>query len=264
MSTPLSVHVVHPAKDHDSTVIFLHGRDSDASTFCSEIFESQSHSSETLPQLLPRTKWVFPSAPPLHSTRFGSDLSQWFDMYSTEDPWEKLEWQVNGLSENMPGIQTLMEDEAKLVGRDKLIVAGISQGAAISLHALLHSGHKVAGFVALSSWFAFKGGARQILDDCSLTATDRRDALVRLTESDALTNNPFPVFVAHCADDEVIIIEHGRGLRDALRGLGAPVEWHEYGDGGHWLNEPQGVDDLVSFIKSATSTWDYERRYRNN
>ncbi|KAK0661592.1 hypothetical protein QBC41DRAFT_235826 [Cercophora samala] len=27
------------------------------------------------------------------------------------------------------------------------------------------------------------------------------------------------------------------------------VEWHEYDDGGHWINEPQGVDDFVAFLR---------------
>lgn len=26
------------------------------------------------------------------------------------------------------------------------------------------------------------------------------------------------------------------------------VEWKTYEDGGHWIHEPQGVDDIVAFL----------------
>jgi len=42
------------------------------------------------------------------------------------------------------------------------------------------------------------------------------------------------------------------GIRDTLGKLGfEDVIWHEYEDGGHWINEPQGVDDFVNFLRQA-------------
>jgi hypothetical protein len=29
------------------------------------------------------------------------------------------------------------------------------------------------------------------------------------------------------------------------------VEWHDYEDGGHWINEPKGVDDFAGFLQRA-------------
>ncbi|KAI3343788.1 hypothetical protein F4824DRAFT_485362 [Ustulina deusta] len=43
-----------------------------------------------------------------------------------------------------------------------------------------------------------------------------------------------PVFLSHSVDDNV--------------SLRLQVEWKEYENGGHWVNEPQGVDDIVHFM----------------
>ena len=49
-------------------------------------------------------------------------------------------------------------------------------------------------------------------------------------------------------DDEVVPIGNGEKLCRGLRSLGASVSWRAYEDGGHWVNEPQGVDDMVAFL----------------
>jgi phospholipase/carboxylesterase len=49
------------------------------------------------------------------------------------------------------------------------------------------------------------------------TAAERSDA-------NALT----PVFLGHGQHDNVVVLERGQASRDALRGLGYEVEWHEY------------------------------------
>jgi acetyl esterase/lipase len=52
----------------------------------------------------------------------------------------------------------------------------------------------------------------------------------------------------HSVDDPLVLVERGRGLRDTLRGFGAQVEWREYAVGGHWFQEPEGIDDAVGFL----------------
>jgi acetyl esterase/lipase len=52
----------------------------------------------------------------------------------------------------------------------------------------------------------------------------------------------------HNVDDPLVLVERGRGLRDTLRGFGAQVEWREYAVGGHWFQEPEGIDDAVEFL----------------
>lgn len=58
-----------------------------------------------------------------------------------------------------------------------------------------------------------------------------------------------PILLEHCRDDEVIDIQSGARLRNFLYQLGMEVNWNEYLDGGHWFNEPEGVDDFVRFLR---------------
>jgi len=64
------LHIIQPSVTHSHTVIFLHGRDSTATEFASEIFESQCSDDKTLPEALPSFKWVFPTSKLRKSTRF--------------------------------------------------------------------------------------------------------------------------------------------------------------------------------------------------
>lgn len=57
-----------------------------------------------------------------------------------------------------------------------------------------------------------------------------------------------PVFLGHAEDDDVVPIENGRKLRNIMQSQGFQVEWKEYPEGAHWINEPQGVDDIVRFM----------------
>ena len=106
------------------------------------------------------------------------------------------------------------------------------QGCAIATYALLLTGRKLRGHIGLSSWLS----SQHIL-------TALADANKALST---------PVFLAHCQNDEVIRIENGLRLRDELLAYGISVEWHEYDKGGHWINDPEGEQDIVEFISVKT------------
>ncbi|KAG9230895.1 hypothetical protein BJ875DRAFT_470973 [Amylocarpus encephaloides] len=52
-----------------------------------------------------------------------------------------------------------------------------------------------------------------------------------------------PIFLPHSRDDDVTPIANGKQLSVKLENLGMVVSWTQYDDGGHWVNEPQGVDE---------------------
>jgi hypothetical protein len=58
-----------------------------------------------------------------------------------------------------------------------------------------------------------------------------------------------PILLEHCHDDGVITIQNGTSLRNFLRQLSLSVDWNRYVDGGHWVNEPLGVNDFVHFLR---------------
>jgi predicted esterase len=130
-----SPYVVGPATDHSHThtIILLHGRGSDAQEFASEFFESEVSepgTDRTLPALFPTIRWVFPQAKILLSERFNMDMSQWFDMWSVEDPQERFELQIPGLQSSVDLVIDLIKQEELLVPRKKIFLGGISQGFA--------------------------------------------------------------------------------------------------------------------------------------
>lgn len=154
--TPTDLHIVAPLKEHNHTVIFLHGRGSTAGEFAAEFFESQVSDDRTLPEIFPTVKWVFPTSKLRMSARFETELSQWFDMWSVEKPQERKNLQIDGLKESVGYLLSVLHNEASLVPAEQIIVGGISQGGATAIHALMHSGIRLGGFVGLSSWLPFQ------------------------------------------------------------------------------------------------------------
>ncbi|ROV98070.1 hypothetical protein VMCG_06991 [Cytospora schulzeri] len=259
MLTPCYTIGPRQGAQHSHTIIFLHGRDSLNDEFAGELFESEasqpSDQPRTLLDLLPTFKWVFPAAPMLRSARFDTDMSQWFDMSSVENPDEKSEIQLEGLRNSVSAIIKVIQSEANYVPRQKIFLAGISQGFATAIAAFFadDARQRLAGIIGMSSWMPLSG---------MLTSGDGKTQLARLyrgsdcgsgpaARSDEDEVNPTPVLLCHSSDDDVVPVQHGRALRDILNRLPGDIqlEWHEYEDGGHWINEPLGVDDLISFIK---------------
>ncbi|KAK7699025.1 hypothetical protein SLS64_011938 [Diaporthe eres] len=251
-------HVVEPAEGHTHThtIIFLHGRDSTSADFASELFESEASQPEdkprTLRDLFRTVRWVFPTAPVLRSARFDTDMSQWFDMWSTEDPDERPEIQLPSLRASASALGDVIREEEKRIERGRIFVGGISQGIAVAVAAFFaeqEAWSGLGGMIGLCGWMPLR---------CMVGAEDGMVQLGRLyrsTSSDAPSEprspRPLPIFLGHSRDDGVISVSHGRTLRGTLERFPSElnVEWHEYEDGGHWLNEPQGVDDIVAFLK---------------
>lgn len=232
-------YTIGPKAAHTQTVIFLHGRDSNCREFADEIFESEAsepaHQPRTLLGLFPGIRWVFPSAPTLQSERFGTDMSQWFDMWSVENPGERPELQHPGLHQSVEKILGVIKEEEVLVPRERIFLAGISQGFATAIAVLFAVGpKKFAGLIGLCSWMP-----------AALRTDDFQSSEDTL---DGKSSRSTPVFLGHSIDDEIVPIKNGRDLRDTLKSLRFQVEWREYEDGGHWVNEPQGVDDIARFI----------------
>ncbi|KAI1276025.1 lysophospholipase II [Xylaria sp. FL0933] len=248
-----TTYIVGPKAAHTHTVIFLHGRDSNCREFADELFESEAsepaNQPRTLPDLFPGIRWVFPSAPILQSERFGTDMSQWFDMWSVENPAERPELQCPGLRQSVEQILGVIKEEEMLVPRERIFLAGISQGFATAIAVFFAAAPKrFAGLIGLCSW---------------MPAALRAEDFQRFEDaSDGKSSRSTPIFLGHSVDDEVVPIKNGRDLRDTLQSRRLQVEWREYEDGGHWVNEPQGVDDIARFINSRMLDKSSERSER--
>ncbi|KAK3682888.1 Alpha/Beta hydrolase protein [Podospora appendiculata] len=234
----------HP---HTHTVVFLHGRGDNARKFASSLAYSRDSQGRTLIGAFPSFRWVFPEAPLRKVASSGDTWRQWFDTWNVRDFADREELQVPGLQEMVPVIQRLIASEAAHLGGrfDRVVLAGISMGAATSSHTLFNidvpaeGGGRLAAFLGFSGRCPFVGrdlaGMRAVL---GLQGVPGHADVLRDT----------PILLEHCADDPLVLVQNGRLLRDTLRGFGARVEWKEYPSGGHWFNSPEGVDDVVDFL----------------
>ncbi|KAI1196032.1 acyl-protein thioesterase [Nemania serpens] len=252
--------IIPPSTEHTHTVVFLHGRGDHARTFAASLSRSTDSNNHTLLDNFPSFRWVFPQSEIRDCAALpGSGWSQWFDIWDTRDFAEREYIQAPGLKESVASIRSIIATEiTSLDGRsDRVILAGISQGAATAVHTLLNLNSneapyqqqepretakpRLAAFLGFSCRMPFPGRAlaetRRIVDLEGAPAS-HDDGMIRNT----------PVLLEHCADDGTVLVAHGRTLRDTLRGFGADVVWREYPDGGHWFHSPKGIDDAVAFI----------------
>ncbi|GAP90607.1 putative phospholipase carboxylesterase [Rosellinia necatrix] len=233
---------------HTHTIIFLHGHESSARDLSQLIWESHDRRGWSLQHIFPSVKWVFPQAEEVYVERFQQYLSRWYDIWDARDPDDRRDLQVPGLRNATPQLISLIKSEASRVGLANVILAGVSQGCATAVHALLNypisetaeEGNRLCAFIGLSGWMSLQAGSaqesRQLLGAVS-------------TPNDNIYLNT-PAFLSHCADDTAVPIIQGERLRHTLTTYGMTVTWKPYLSGGQWINTPQGVEDLVAFLKT--------------
>jgi len=260
-TTPTTVneHVILPTSKHTHTVIFLHGRGSTATEFESELFESQASDDRFFVQIFPSVKWVFPSATPKWTETEEEVVNQWFDMKSVQHPNDCPETQKPGLRESVQMILEVVRRESAAVGLKMVFLAGISQGCATALLALLLGGVEIGGFVGLSGWLPMQEELGKILNDTTSTSQERTQHLRALldipVECYSMTSKitsavRTPVLLQHAVDDFVVPVANGLGLAKTLQEFGMQVAWQCFDEGGHWLNEPEGMDRIVKFLRT--------------
>ncbi|KAF8846542.1 alpha/beta-hydrolase [Acephala macrosclerotiorum] len=246
---------IPPSAPHTHTVVFLHGRGDTAKSFASSLHYSTGSRNRTLPEIFPSFRWVFPQAEMRQCAAFpGDKMPQWFDIWNVNNFLEREELQATGLRESVASTRRILSSEATVLGGqwDRLVLAGISQGAATGVHTLLNLSippamegqqvpHKLGAFLGFSCRMPFPGR--------SLAETRKVLALEGVPDTDEILRNT-PVLLEHCVDDPLVLVGNGRGLRDTLQGFGAQVIWKEYPKGGHWFNSPVGVDDAVEFLNN--------------
>jgi phospholipase/carboxylesterase len=105
-------------------------------------------------------------------------------------------------------VQRLIEREAgRGMAPARIVLAGFSQGAAITLHTGLRQAEPLAGLVALSGYLPL----------AEKFAAERHAG-----------SRDVPILMAHGSEDPVVPVARGRSSRDLLASLGHPVQWHEY------------------------------------
>ena len=151
-------------------------------------------------------RWVFPHAPARPVTINGGYVMRaWYDILGTEALRREDE---AGLREARALVEALIARERERgVSPSRIVLAGFSQGCAVTLMTGLRHGERLAGLAGLSGYLPLPAE----------TAAERSAA-----------NVDVPVFLAHGSYDPMIVLPRATASRDALRALGYDVEWHEY------------------------------------
>ena len=191
---------IETAPDPTSSIVILHGLGADGNDFV-------PIASELDLRAIGPVRFVFPHAPTRPVTINGGHVMRaWYDILGL-DRMEMREDEA-GLRASQALVEALIaKEKARGVPARRIVLAGFSQGCAMTLMAGLRHDERLAGLVGLSGYLPL----------AAKTAAERHAA-----------NHDVPVFLAHGTQDPVIPIARARDSRDALSRLGYAVEWHEY------------------------------------
>ena len=213
---------IETAPNPSASVIWLHGLGADGNDFVPII--PQLHLSEC-----PAIRFVFPSAPSIAVTvNGGYVMPAWYDI--TERDVNARE-DLAGIHNSAAAISELIEREASRgIAYDNIVLAGFSQGCAMSLQVGLRFPHRLAGIMALSGYLPL---AKSL-------PPERSEA-----------NSQTPIFMAHGVWDAVIVPERAEASADALEKLGYQVDWNTY-PMEHSLH-PDELVDISRFLTMVLS-----------
>jgi phospholipase/carboxylesterase len=199
MSEPLQCVEVQTSPSPGATVILLHGLGADGYDFVPVVRELEAHGA-------PAARYVFPHAPTMPVTINGGYVMRaWYDILGADLVRREDE---RGIRASQGMVEALIEREvARGVARSRIVLAGFSQGGAITLHTGLRQPQPLAGLIALSCYLP-------------LAESFSREA--------AAGSKGVPVFLAHGTQDPVVPMARGAASRDALKAAGYAVEWHDY------------------------------------
>ena len=199
MSTLLETIEIESAPNPTVAIIWMHGLGADANDFVPMVKELDLRG-------LPGIRFVFPNAETMPVTINGGYVMRaWYDIIHTDLGRQEDE---AGLRASQLKVEALIaREKARGIPAERIIVAGFSQGCAMTLQTGMRQKEKLAGMMCLSGYVPIAAKA----------------AAEHTPESLAT-----PIFMVHGRMDPVIPIGRAEQSRDLLKQLGYQVEWHDY------------------------------------
>jgi phospholipase/carboxylesterase len=184
---------IETGRNPEAAIIWLHGLGADGHDFEPIVPELE---------LAKPVRFVFPHAPMRPVTiNQGMRMRAWYDIL-----------QLGGGPEDEAGLrasQKLTDELIRSQGMpaNRIVLAGFSQGGAITLLTGLRYPERLAGLLALSTYLPLAGSL----------AAERSEA-----------NRDLPIFMAHGRYDDLIPLERAQASRGVLEKLGYKIDWHDY------------------------------------
>lgn len=181
-----------------AAVIWLHGLGADGHDFVPIVAELGASAAAI--------RFVFPHAPVRPVTiNGGMPMRAWYDILSLT----RMDRQDEaGIAASQALVRELIAAQNQAgIPTSRIVIAGFSQGGAITLHAGLRHPERLAGLMALSTYLP--------LHD-------------RLAAELSPANRDVPILMVHGSFDPVLPQVLGESSCELLRAEGLPVEWHSY------------------------------------
>jgi len=220
MTQLLECIVVDTAPEPTVSVIWMHGLGADGNDFVPFVRELDLTG-------LPTIRFVFPHANTMPVTINGGYVMRaWYDIKMND----------LGRMEDEPGLRASQLQVEALIAREKargvpasrIILAGFSQGCAMTLQTGLRHPEPLAGMMCLSGYVPL----------ADKVSNERSEASLKT-----------PIFMVHGQHDGVIPIARAEQSRDLLKALGYQVAWHDYVMQ-HSLCQEE-VDDISAWLKKV-------------
>ena len=201
MNKPLSAIELESGDNPRASLIVMHGLGASGDDFVPVCQALNFGSAGPVRCVLPQA----PSRPV--TVNGGYVMPAWYDIFALGGNAPRAEDEA-GLRASQALIEQLIEREVQRgVPAHRIVLAGFSQGCAMTLMTGLRHPARLAGLACLSGYLPL----------AAKTAAERHPANVEV-----------PIFMAHGREDEMIVLERAAESRDALRALGHDVQWHEY------------------------------------
>src|SRR5450830_1826096 len=211
---------IETAPSPTAAVIWLHGLGANGNDFVPIVREIDLSGSQTI-------RFIFPTAPTMPVTiNGGYAMRAWYDIFTPELVRREDE---PGLRASQAMVEALIaKEKARGIPAERIVLAGFSQGCAMTLQTGLRHPEKLAGLMCLSGYLPL----------ADKTAAERTPASLDT-----------PIFMAHGTADPVVQIGRAQQSRDLLTGLGYKIEWHEY-PMQHSLCQEE-IDDIGAWLKKV-------------
>ena len=180
-------------------IIWMHGLGADANDFVPMLQELDLRG-------LPPIRFIFPNADTMPVTvNGGYVMRSWYDIVATDLGRQEDE---AGLRASQVKVEALIaREKARGIPASRIILAGFSQGCAMTLQTGLRHPEKLAGMLCLSGYLPLS----------SVAGAERSEASLGT-----------PIFMAHGVQDPVVPFARAEDSRKVVEALGYQVEWHAY------------------------------------
>jgi phospholipase/carboxylesterase len=205
----------------DASVIWLHGLGADGHDFQPIVAQLK------LPESM-AVRFIFPHAPSLPVTiNGGQTMPAWYDI---TDMSIDRKVNVEQLGHSSAAIKAFIESEiSRGIASERIVIAGFSQGGAVALDVALSYPKKLAGLLAMSTYFATK-------DSIQLNPA----------------NSSIPIAIQHGTFDPIVPIALGHDTAERLKEKAYPVEYKDY-PMEHSVH-PQQINDISLWLQKLFSS----------